>query len=144
MIALNGSFTRTRNLRSLLGEFYTQGSFVFSIEAFAAVGLSVVGDAQMVKENEATLSSYLQVYEQDVARLLLGGAAESPQMALTAQVCRDNCQAMLARGALFAPRIEGVLPESREEVDGALLQAIRNSVSEDHLMQKEPAFCSWF
>ena len=144
MIALNGSFTRTRNLRSLLGEFYTQGSFVFSIEAFAAVGLSVVGDAQMVKENEATLSSYLQVYEQDVARLLLGGAAESPQMALTAQVCRDNCQAMLARGALFAPRIEGVLPESREEVDGALWQAIRNSVSEDHLMQKEPAFCSWF
>mgnify|MGYP007115571131 FL=1 len=89
----------------------------------------------MVKENEATLSSYLQVYEQDVARLLLGGAAESPQMALTSQVCRDNCQAMLARGALFAPRIEGVLPESREEVDGALLQAIRNSVSEDHLMQ---------
>lgn len=105
------------------------------------MGLSVVGDAQMVKENEATLSSYLQVYEQDVARLLLGGAAESPQMA---QVCRDNCQAMLARGALFAPRIEGVLPEAREEVDGALLQAIRNSVSEDHLMQKEPAFCSWF
>lgn len=101
----------------------------------------------MVKENEATLSSYLQVYEQDVARLLLGGAAESPQMAQTAQtaqVCRDNCQAMLARGALFAPRIEGVLPESREEVDGALLQAIRNSVSEDHLMQKEPASCSWF
>ena len=144
MIVLHGSFTRTRNLRSLLGEFYTQGSFLFSVEAFAAVGLSVVGDAQMVKENEATLSIYLQVYEQDVARLLLGGAAESPQMGLTAQVCRDNCQAMLARGALFAPRIEGVLPESREEVDGALLQAIRNSVSEDHLMQKEPAFCSWF
>lgn len=94
-----------------------------------------------MKENESTLSSYLQVYQQDVARLLLGAAGAAGE---SAQVSRDICQSMLGRGVLFAPAINAVLPESREEVDGALLQAIRNSVSEDHLMQKDPAFCSWF